>query len=224
MPRKLSRIRIVEGSVCRQGANQRAKIALFKSADVEPACSCQRNVNQGEEMAPKNTEQNEGGVLASLSESQIAEIKKSLGLDDKKHHDELMAKANTQIEALSKALEAEREVRLQRDAIEKASKMPVAGATVEAVATMLRKVNAVDPKIGEEIEKILSACSKAITESNLMKEAGVQGNGTPSTSISKMETIAKSIKEKNPQMTDAEAMVAAYDANPGLYEAVMAGK
>lgn len=216
MPRKLSRIKITEGSVCRRGANQLANIMLFKSATGDAGCGCGSDNNKEIEQMPAPKMNQECASDNAEVMPRVDEIRKELKDEIAKRETDL-AKAKAQIEEMGKALAAERDARLQRDAIEKASAMPVAGASVAEVAAVLRKARAVDEKMADELEKIFSACSKAIAASPMMKEIGSTG-GQKTDSQTRVDAIIKSLRDKNPEMTEAEAMVKAYEVNPAVYD------
>lgn len=208
--RRIKRLTLTEGSAVPEGANQMARICLFKARDGAPSEPEESEMH--EDKKPTATE-----MLKSLSAEQIDELRKTLVDDVTKSLDAQAKKHAAELETITKALNGERELRLQREYVDKAKTMPVPGASTDDVAGVLRLAATKDQTLADAIEKILKTCSAAFSSSNLFREIGTD-NGGPTDSIGKAQAIAKSIRAQDPKLTEAESMVRAYEMHPELYD------
>lgn len=167
----------------------------------------------------KMSDEKKDDVLAKAKE-QEAEIVKI-----KAERDEAVAKAKEAEVAVAKAKEAETEItKLKADFAKMQEEAEKAEFTKRAVAMgedaefgeVLRKMaKAGDVKAVDAIEAKLVGYRKALSASELCKTFGGRNVQTGSAE-EKLEKAASEIRKNNPKLSEAEANVMAYEANPEL--------
>lgn len=128
----------------------------------------------------------------------------------------LIAKMQSDLTEAENIAKAERDERLRRDYIAKAEQLPMISTDKDQLGELLKALNDKAPEEAAIVEKLFGAANKQISESNLFGEIGKSGAHT--TLGSSVEAAASEIRKANPGMTQEQAIAAAYESNPSLYE------
>ncbi len=133
--------------------------------------------------------------------------------------EELLKAERTEREKLQKALDDERDLRLNREFIQKAKEelgfLPLAP---EKLGPVIKAISAAVPEAWKELEPVLKGASELIGKSEMFTERGRPGVGSGGDAWQKIEAAARGLIEKAAgQMNHAEAISRAIEANPALY-------
>jgi hypothetical protein len=129
---------------------------------------------------------------------------------------EEIEKANERAEEAEKIAKSERTQRLTREFVEKASQLPMIAENPQDLGALMMELNALDPAVGEKVEKLFKAANEGLRQGNVFGEIGRHGGST--TSSPAVEAIAEGIRKDNPEMTPEQAVAKAYEDNPELYD------
>lgn len=115
-------------------------------------------------------------------------------------------------------LEAEREF---DGFVAKAKKLPhLAGKSTEQVAKLLQAASKkLEGKDYENVVKLLETADAAVAKSTLLRDNGSPLPADENSPDGQLEAVAKSLREKNPELTKEAAMVKAAEEHPDLYAA-----
>jgi len=133
-------------------------------------------------------------------------------------------KSNPEIAAIVKAAEEraevaeaiakhERNVRVEREMIEKASSMTFISDDRQTLADLLRNLYEYVPEEAEVVEKLFRAANSQLREGAIFKEVG---SGLPGLS-DPARAAAEAIRKEQPELTAEQAEALAYERNPHLY-------
>jgi len=121
---------------------------------------------------------------------------------------------------LEKLLTVERDERLRKEFVEKASKeFPyVPGKSPEEVGLMLKTLHVVAPEIAADVESIFKSVSATIEKTGLLQEigSGMDSRGSGASAYAKLDGMAKEAIQKSGG-SYAKAFEAAMKTNPELY-------
>lgn len=117
-------------------------------------------------------------------------------------------------ENLAKSLYEERESKRFEDMAKELSHLPKVG---EGFAKSLRAAHDASPDAFTPVFEVLKAADTAIEKSALFTEIGSGIAATPGSAQEAVEAIAKSLQEKDPELSDADALVKAVESNRHLY-------
>jgi hypothetical protein len=123
-------------------------------------------------------------------------------------------KANKRIAEAEKIAKAERDLRIQREAVTKAQALPMIAEDPNELAELLIALDGTPE--GAKVEKMLKAANEAIAKGDLFSEMGRTGAGV--TSGTAVEAAAAEIRKADPNLTPEQAIAKAYEANPDLYD------
>lgn len=87
----------------------------------------------------------------------------------------------------------------------------------ETFAKDLRALAEADPEAYARVEKTLRAAEAAIATSSLFKEVGDSGVASETSAVGQLNAIAKTMREGDAALTEADAFSKAVEANPHLY-------
>jgi len=126
--------------------------------------------------------------------------------------------AETKLAKAETDLNAEREVRVSREFLTKASQYPSAGEAT-AVSAMLRKAYAAGEDVGKAVEESLAKAEARIKANDqITREIGKTGNGPVEGSAeARLDKMAKEQVAKGAAKTYAQAYADVTAANPELY-------
>lgn len=153
----------------------------------------------------------------------LAELAKNLEDEDVREAiskaNEIVAKANERAEAAEKIAKEERDVRLQREWVEKAKAYTNLSGDPEELGAILRKASeSLDDEQYEALTKTLTAANEGLGQSELFGEFGKRGGGAFEP-ISKLDAKAEEIrKDSTEDITIEKAKELAIEANPELYD------
>lgn len=118
---------------------------------------------------------------------------------------------------LEKILKEEREKRLIKEFIAKASEFKKLPINAEEFGLVMKEFSERAPEAYEKLESILKATDKAIEDGNLFKSMGT--DQTPEDNImSKVEKAASEKMKANDKLTKEQAITEVLKENPELYE------
>lgn len=156
---------------------------------------------------------------AKEKEEEEKKAKKAKEENMNKQLESIKKEYEDQLEEVKKELAVERDNRVTREWIAKAEDELkfYPGKTADELGTKLKKFADVDPKLADSEFKDMKAISDKFEKSGMLEEVGVHGRGGDETAQMKAEKIAKSLREKDPKLTEAQAMSEVYKNNPELY-------
>lgn len=146
-----------------------------------------------------------------------AEVFKSLPVEFRKRYEELEKRA-ADAEEIAKA---ERETRENAEAVAKAQAWAPTGIDAEKFGPVFRKFAKADAEGAAELERVLSAVTEQVRESNLFAELGKAGYGADGgDALDKLNKMAAERFAKGDYKTDAEAFDAVLQTKDGqkLYD------
>lgn len=245
MPSHIKRLKIREVSLCANGANERAEILLYKNAQGEgqmfdlaklPA-EVQTIVKaELDRLTAENVKiANElGEVKKSLDETkaklETVSVTKTEKSEDifKGMSPEAVAifkKQQDDLAVFQKALNAERDLRLDREYMEIAKTLvPSVGLDISKAAKLMRVIDQIDKSLGEDLKTILKSAQAAAEKAVVLEKE--LGKNTSTVQVTddpyrKLEQIAKSKLENKDSIykTFADAFLAAVNENQDLYKA-----
>jgi len=233
--RKLTALRIDEGSAVDSPANQHAKIVLFKRDTRESAASAARAEEQPKEKDMKDTDVKKARtaeeIMAAMPPEDKAVMEEAVkaaiaaAVEQAKAAPEAKAEMAKSLEAVEKAAKAQIETlqkqlgdlvteRKREQAIAKARSFGVAGANVEEMADMLLAVDG-NEKAAKAIEGIIKAAKAAQDAAGLTNPIGKSGNDAPP-AFEQIKALAVELRKSNTNMTEAQAIDAVAHARPDL--------
>jgi hypothetical protein len=127
---------------------------------------------------------------------------------------EAVKKANARIAEAETIAKAERDLRIQREAVTKAQTLPMIAEDPNELAELLIALEGTPE--GAKVEKLLMAANEAISKGNLFSEMGRTGAGV--TSGNAVEAAASELRKADPNLTPEQAIAKAYETNPDLYD------
>lgn len=128
----------------------------------------------------------------------------------------LIEKAETRASEAEALAKAERDLRIHREFVEKAAKLPMLSTDAERLGEILKAVNEeLSETDAAELTQILKTANDVIAEGNLFKEMGSSAPGTVGASV---EAKAAEIRKADPSLTPEQAIARAYETDPSLYE------
>lgn len=202
MPKNLlTDMEIEKVSLVAKGANKKS-FFLFKS-------------EQGEETAVSD-ENKEAKVADAEVVKEVVDTPDNTATEELlKEVESLKKRAEQAEENLKKAnelAEAEREVRIQKEYVEKASAFKHVPMETDKLANILRKSGDLE----EDLTELLKSVSKIVEESELLKETGTQKQSF-SSDVSALRARAAEI-QKELKINYSEALEKAIEENPEGYE------
>lgn len=117
-------------------------------------------------------------------------------------------------EALAKL---EREERLTKEYVAKATEFTSLGVVPEELGPVLKAIAAVSPEQYTKLETTLKSASTAIAKSPLLKEVGAGGQGESSSAWNKIEKKAEEVRKSNSSLTKEQAQAKVMKEEPELY-------
>lgn len=129
------------------------------------------------------------------------------------------AELDPAVERRVAALELVAKAAEERETLEKAK--AIGAGKPEELAPVLARIakGKSTPADADYVSALLKAQAKALKQSNLFKSAGVDGGIDADSPIAKAKTAAAEIRKANPKLSEAQAMVEYWDANPEAYRA-----
>ncbi len=128
---------------------------------------------------------------------------------------DVIAKAEARAEAAEAIAKAERDLRIHREFVAKAESMPMLTENPEQFAEVLKALNEASPELCEVVTDIFAAANNQIAKGNLFTEFGSSAVSYPG--ADRADAVADDIRKANPGMTYEQALTAAYEADPSLY-------
>ncbi len=154
-------------------------------------------------------------LLAKLSDEDRAKLEQVF-----KRQDELEEEAKRAAEIAK----AERELRLQKEYLQKAEEFSNLTIEKDKMANVLRKIDeSLNEEDAEEVRRALKAAAEAAEAENLFKAAGTPGGSTSSVE-EKINTLAKEMVQKGEAKDINAAWTKILSANPDLYKEYLAEK
>jgi hypothetical protein len=203
MAKRLTDLKVHEISLVPKGANGK-RIHLTKSAETQPTTDT--GSKEMEEEIAKSLED-----LRKTAEAQRAELE-SL----RKSADEAVQK---QLE-LQKQLADEREAVAVRDAIAKhAERFPNIPGKADELAPALRTLAKVAPEAHEVLCKALDAAN-ALCARATEPVGKADAPEAPGTAAEELAEVVKALRKEDPTLTEAQAIVKAYEQREDLYAAL----
>lgn len=194
---------------------------LAKDEDDEEEDEEETDEEEDEEEPPAPTSKGKGkktakatpvpadlATLLAKSDPEVAALIKA--------QQEEVAKASKRAEDAEKVAKAERTERRRRDFVAKAEKLPEVNTNATELGDVLRKIDDIDPKLGEQVETMLKAANEQIAKGKLFEEVGKIGGAV--TLGESVDAAAKAIQTKEPNLTYEQAVTKAYEQNPALYD------
>lgn len=181
----------------------------------EDAAAAKDEVEKLKSQAPLPTGQSEDEIVKSIKDPAVRALMESQ-----------IAKTKVAEEQVRKA----REAALEGEAIAKAKEVPGIGAEEATLATVYKKLKAVDEQLCTDVFGIFKAASNLVTEgSGAFTETGsvarTTGVAKSSDAIwAEIESIGKTIKGDNKAMTLTSAVTKALEQNPQLYAQYVAAQ
>jgi len=120
-------------------------------------------------------------------------------------------------EDLKKALDEEREKRIQKEYLEKAQEFRYVPDSQENIANLLRALDEKVPELKDTIFKVLNSYREAVNQAGILKEFG-NDTSIGFSAWSKVEAMANSLIEKDSTMTKPMAIEKILKEHPELYE------
>lgn len=233
------RIKLSEVSLCAAGANPNAQVLLYKSAtpagvempfdiaklpeefrkslEVEFARIAKENKDALDVLTAGHVEALAKAAPVVPPVKTQEEIEKSL--PDSVRAELVKQRADTEI--LRKALDDERNLRLDREFTEVAkSLVPSTGVDIVKVAKILRTVDGIDKGMCKDLQDVLKAAqASADLVAKLTKEAGSASskNDSADTAYGKLAKIAHGLVAAKICDTYADAFLKAVNDNDSLY-------
>jgi hypothetical protein len=147
-------------------------------------------------------------VLVEKAEPELEDILKS--------HPEiaLIVKAAEERAEVAEAIaKHERDVRIEREMVEKAASLTFVSDNRDELANLLRSLYEVAPEEAEVVEKMFRTANSQLRESAIFKE---MGSGLPGLS-DPVRSEAEAIRKEDPSLTAEQAEALAFERNPHLY-------
>jgi hypothetical protein len=160
-------------------------------------------------MAPKKMKKDDGTIDLEAVPEESRELVSMLW----KEHETAVQKAIT----LENDLKIERDIRITKEFIDRATKFPNLG-TPEIIGSVLRKAFDVSDEYGNQLEGILKDTNSRIEKSALFTEVGSNATGAAESVWAKIEELAKGIVVKGQGQTMAQAIDRVLAENPQLYD------
>ena len=137
--------------------------------------------------------------------------------EDMSKRDEL-AKANVELTKRVAELEAMAK-RAELIELVKADMAYLPGASVEDIAKVLHETRTnLGSDVAAQVETLLKAASAAVQKGGLLDAAGVRSAANDNDAgANELQSLAKSLRDKNPKLSAAEAIVEAGRARPDLW-------
>jgi hypothetical protein len=126
------------------------------------------------------------------------------------------------LEAAETELQEQREARANATWIGKVAAFDGVIDNPDEFGPELRKVADVDPELAESIATALQTATERSSQAALFSEVGKGMALSETDAQSKVESIAKSLQEADPQLSEAEARAEAWKRNPELYDQYVA--
>lgn len=124
-----------------------------------------------------------------------------------------LEKMESELNATKEIAKKEREKRLDIEFKKKAETYDQVAET-DKIATVLRKAH--DADFGDELEEVLKSANSRLEEGDFTKEIGDGGEDITDAS-NELEKRVKEIQEKNPELSNEQAMTKALEDDPNLY-------
>lgn len=235
MPNEIKDLQVLEVSLVDKAANKR-KFLIYKDEDSIEETSVDDSIIKTDE----------GGTQIMGDQKKTEDVKKTeVPVDQTKKEEkpvEQITKENVkqmdvpeevkkQLDQLFKANE-ELSKKLQKEMDEKKEKMFIAKAETlnnlpmqpaEFGIVLKRIADSVETADYEALETVLKAANEEISQSQLFKEVGSGASGFAGKgSYSKIEKIAKALREADPKLSEAQAVEKALESNPHLYNEYLA--
>lgn len=130
-----------------------------------------------------------------------------------KEHETAIAKAAE----LEETLRLEKEEKSKKEFISKALEFDSLNVKAEELGLVLKSISEKAPEGFEKIMTILKSANEAIKQGGLFKEVGTNGTNSENTAWGKIESMAKTMVQKDVNMTQAQAIAKVLNQNPELY-------
>jgi len=203
MAKRLTNLQVHEISLVPKGANGK-KIHLMKMA--EPETNPDTRSKEMEEEIAKSLED-----LRKTAEAQRVELEAL-----RKSADEAVQK---QLE-LQKQLADEREAVAVRESIAKfAARFPHIPGKAEDLAPAMRALSKVAPEAHEALCKALDAAN-ALCDRSTDPVGKADAPEVPGTAADELAEVVKALRKEDPTLTEAQAIVKAYEQREDLYAAL----
>lgn len=168
------------------------------------------------EMSPEERERMAKSIREELKKELQAE-REAEKADLQKQRDAAEAQAKADREAVAKM----RDENLERECVTKAGKYPRGAAAISKsdLTQLFKSIAKKEPLSDAQaalLEKHFASVEEQLSKSPLFKEIGSSFEGESSAS-DQLQAIAKSLKEKTPDLSEVEALSKAYELNPSLY-------
>lgn len=229
MATRLDNLKLTSVSLVDRGANQSAKVELFKRAtakECEPDMNvnkeADKKVNANKKVEPKVNEVNENPVV------KVNVNKGAMTPEDRAAYDALVKKyglsdtdvsaqtaqidaLKTVVDNLTKRIESQAKAAQDAAMLEVAKKYAPLG---QDPATLAKTLSVLPDDARKSMLDTLDTALKA--QSSLFTEIGKRGGTNEGGAWSAIEKHAAELRKNNPAMSHEDSIVAACDANPDL--------
>lgn len=135
-----------------------------------------------------------------------------------------LEKAEADAKAQREEFVKERDARLDSEAVSTSKAMFKSLAVDhDATAPALRKFAAEYPEAATKISEVLKAAEAQLESAGIFQELGKSVDTQPVTAQEKINTIAKSLRDADPTLSEASSIAKAVEGNPSLFTDYMKG-
>ncbi|HEY0838995.1 MAG TPA: hypothetical protein VGD74_02295 [Vulgatibacter sp.] len=234
---RLKGLQVEEGTICDAPMNPRARVVMFKRRGAQKGSEMSKSVKKQEGAADplaslgELTDEQKEAITQMLAgkDEQIAQLQQSKAEGEKEpdgdEGDETakavakaLAKANTETAELRKALETERNARLDREYLEKARSYAAIPVPPEKVGGLMRIVAEKAADHAPVLEQVLKACDTLARESSVITKSLGVANGITKTGsvVEEVEAEAAKLMSADPKISATKARAEVWKRRPDL--------
>ena len=190
--------------------NENEKNTTTETADVQNA----QDVNKNSDAPTETTAPTETNTAPELP---AVDVDKSLPKPDAVTvTEEAIEKLNASIAQLTERFNQMQEQAEQAEFVKIAAKYEILGEDTATLAESLKVAKRAGGNLYEKQIKLLDAMLELTKKQGLYDEIGKSGYGSGGTAKTQIEKIAAEIKKNKPELTDRQALDAAFQAHPEL--------
>ena len=190
-----------------QNMNENEKNTTTETADVQNA----EGVNKNSDAPTAPVETNTAPELPAV------DVDKNLPKPDAVTvTEEAIEKLNASIAQLTERFNKMQEQAEQAEFVKIAAKYEILGEDTASLAESLKVAKHAGGNLYEKQIKLLDAMLELTKKQGLYDEIGKSGYGSGGTAATQIEKIAVEIKKNKPELTDRQALDAAFQAHPEL--------
>jgi hypothetical protein len=222
----LRNLRVREGSLVDNPANQDASVVFFKrhtdaaEGSMSTFASLLKSLGVADDVAARVIKAHTDEVSAETAKLDAAKVTK---VDPHREPTEIEKRLTTELDVVRKALDVEVEKREQASFVEIAKgykHLPMAAADLGTVLRVVSKLDAKvgDKSIGSALDTFLKAADAQIAAGGLTNEVGTgRADGSGLEPMGAIEQAAAAEMKADPKLSKHAAIAKALDKNPKLY-------